>query len=291
MANRRFLALWAPALVMGKINRPTPLEEHRLYPLPDCPKWTCPAGKRPIPQEEEKFKVWTYDQCANDLDNMEVYQHQYPGTEHQKIYTMSQLGTCCRNKFVCMNTCGSTVEECYYQFWECGERVCDETTKMFDHEDDKSCLWAAKYNDLNHLCEEEGQCDRLRDQSVCAVFHAAQRKACQCVPSEQLEARTMARMGRFYLKHDETKVSPKGKLRDITGFKNWKGKRRDMWYGLFTKYGATAVELKPQRWVDEKKHVKVEDFDTMFQTMEAVRQMQKVKGRRHAELDEDDVEL
>merc|ERR1712032_1360974 len=178
-----------------------------------CPKeFECPAFHRPVQKSEEAFLPWAWDICLHA--NSEF------------------LNKCCKAKYLCVQSCGTKIQECYDIFWECAESVCKEESQKWDS-DEEQCLRLAAQNSIQFL--HSGPNPDELGFFTCETIYNFQKEACDCVQEVDYDAAIEGRFEDFYLDHEPHMLNKKGKIKDRKEWRKMKGKRgKHMWMLMMT---------------------------------------------------------
>jgi len=179
-----------------------------MFHMEKCPKeFSCPAFKRPVQKSEEEFLPWAWDICL----------------EANSAF----INKCCKAKYLCFQTCGMTIQECYEIYWECAEAVCKEESNKWDSDEDQ-CKSLAAQSSI-HILHSGPDVDEL-GFFTCQTIYNFQKEACDCVDDVDYDAAIEARFEDFYLNHEPHRLNKKGKIKDRKAWRQHRGKRpRQLW--------------------------------------------------------------
>lgn len=200
-------------------------KQHRTI-VGKCRAFECPAEQRPVQKSSEAYRMWAYDSCSI------LSLH-----ERERLTDLSQ---CCTIKYVCLQTCGISIQECFDHYWKCVESSCSGL-------DAQKCLYDAQTNDLNHMKLVQDGLWRgrwMKEGENCAAFQENQRASCDCVPSAEVDGRLQERLEAFYRDYAPEKLNKKGNVKDKAFWKAWRGKRPEMFFRLYMSYREKAVNIQ-----------------------------------------------
>jgi len=194
-----------------------------------CKAFECQAFHRPVQKSSEAYQLWAYDACP---------QKTFVDETGDKLAIMSD---CCTVKYICLQTCGITVQHCYDQYWECVESTCAQKSAI----DGITCVHDGAANDLQNMRLDVMGTRKYMTQAVnCNAFHENQREACDCVPSAEFDRRLQDRYDAFFRDYDPDRLNKKGTVKDKRHWKAFKGKRPEMFYRLYLQYRRKAVSIR-----------------------------------------------
>jgi hypothetical protein len=211
----------------------------------DSKDFECPAGHRPVQQPENAYKVWTWEACAPKELMDSGYKH-----AGRNIPTPSK---CCELKYLCANTCGMKLQQCFNIYWECVETECDRLARANKEEEREildACVWGGARHDLSQLPEDEGafqgsEVPRGASENHCTLFERMQQQACKCVPTSEWEVKLQERLEDFFRTYEPSMLNRKGKLKDKKLWKAYKGKKPELFFNLHKSYlQKGAVEVR-----------------------------------------------
>ncbi|CAK0821807.1 unnamed protein product [Prorocentrum cordatum] len=103
-------------------------------------------------------------------------------------------------------------------------------------------------HDVMRLSREKahklGKAPRDKSHRHCADFDLLQRQACDCVPAGEWDVRLQVRLEDFLRQYEPSMLNKRGKLKNKRVWKDYKGKRPEMFFRLFMDFsakGAVAV--------------------------------------------------
>merc|ERR1712217_878412 len=147
-----------------------------------------------------------------------------------------------------MHTCGMKIQECWDNYWQCVEGSCSQASK--EQQEVMTCNSFGHNNDLSQ--RPQGDADGKREiisysfksAERCQQLREMQKRACECVPSGELDARMKTRVEDFLREHEPTALNKKGEMKDKKIWKSWKGKRPQMFYQMIMRHRRETVELR-----------------------------------------------
>lgn len=191
-------------------------------------EFECPAFQRPVQRDEEVYKVWTWSHCLNK------------GRGYLDVKFADTLATCCQSKYICMQTCGMKIQDCFDHYWQCAEYDCGK----HKGQEYKSCLATAGLNDLRHVSQEPYEHFQKDGEDQCKAIEDMQNKACACVPTAEWETKLLQRFESFLRDHEPEMLNSKGMLKDKKFWKLWKGKRAQLFLSVTLKHKDKVVNVR-----------------------------------------------
>jgi len=212
-----------------------------------CPPYRCPKGQEPVPKWPLKIESMG---CSMGGGGMQMLQ---PGKE--KAPDVHE--ECCDLRHACLQTCGSINTHCEEEFTKCSDAVCDAMTDG-KKEKCKSSLGIHKL-----MIQMQGN-----GPNSCQQYDALQFSHCDCVPTDQANAKRERILRNFYRKFNPDAVDKVPSLmKKIDGNKR---KMVGLLLALYKKFPKAISKVKdPQqemmenmmRDVKTEKEEEVEEID------------------------------
>jgi len=183
---------------------------------------TCPEGEKLA--QSRGVKPWIYGcEYVRFLDKPEG--------------ANKALRKCCREREICLRTCGMSSKMCFESFMECQQKACGMSE---DNEAEKNPESNHCFDMAMNVTQDIG----ANHDAKCTVYRTFQEEVCTCVPEDKFTEHIEGWMIDFYNEHQPDRVEDGALKNSEMMWKKWGGKEPEMFIALLKKY-KFALEQRP----------------------------------------------